>query len=528
MSRPARRPGPQPAATPFAPFAIVAALTIVAYLPSFRVPFQFDDWARISGNPGFASGDWLQAIGWLGSARVLPAITLALNYAVAGQDTTGYHVVNLLVHLLASLGVYVLALLSCRTPRLRDSALATRPVLFASAAALLFACHPLQTQAVTYIVQRVAAMAAMFYVWSVVAYVSARLRDEAGEGRRARRLYGACLALALAAVFSKENAVTLPAMLALAEIVFFGRRRLTALLRYALLAAPLPLLPVAWKLFAQGARPGPATWGERFAAALQSPSTTGTAHTALSYALTQLLVLPRYLGLLLVPVGLNIDHDVPAATTLSPPVLAGLLFLLVLAAAGVWAARRFPLIGFAILWFFIAQSVESSFLPIDDVMMEHRMYLAMPGLSLAIAATYGAAQRRWPRSGRLAGAAIAALLVALTFARNQVWQTPLSLWSDAARKSPHKARVQVNLGVAYHAEDRLDEAIRHYCAALRIDPHIALARDNIEIALEQQGRLDEILPQVVPKRIEAPNAPPGAVVLDVDVSEVVCRTSGAD
>jgi hypothetical protein len=527
VSRPARRRRPQPAAASFAPFAIVAALTIVAYLPSFRVPFQFDDWARITGTPGSELGDWLHANGWLGTARVLPAVTIALNYAIAGQDTSSYHVVNLLVHLIAAFGVYVLALLSCRTPRLRDSAVATRPVLFASAAALLFACHPLQTQAVTYIVQRVAAMAAMFYVWSVVAYVSARLRDEAGERRRARRLYGACLALAVAAVFSKENAVTLPAMLALTEIVFFGRR-LTALLPYAVLAAPLPLLPVVWTVFAQRARPGAVTWSERLAAVLQSPSTTGTAHTALSYALTQLLVLPRYLGLLLVPVGLNIDHDVPAATTLSPPVLAGLLFLLVLAAAGIWAVRRFPLVGFAILWFFIAQSVESSFLPIDDVMMEHRMYLAMPGLSLAIAAAYCAAQRRWPRSGRVAGAAIAALLVALTFARNQVWQTPLSLWSDAARKSPHKARVQVNLGVAYHAEDRLDEAIEHYCAALRIDPHIALARDNIEIALEQQGRLDEIIPQVVPKRIEAPNAPPGAVVLDVDVSEVVCKTSAAD
>jgi len=371
-------------------------------------------------------------------------------------------------------------------------------------------------------VQRIAAMAAMFYIWSVAAYLSARLADDAGHRRHARRRYLACVALAIAAVFSKENAVTLPAALVLCEVVFFGRRRLGTLLRYGLLAAPLPLLPIAWKLFTQRARLGPKAWSERLIAALQSPSTTGAAHSAIDYALTQLTVLPRYLLLVILPIGLNVDHDVPTATSLLGPALAGLLFLLAFAALGVWAARRAPLVGFGILWFFIAESLESSVFPIDDVMMEHRMYLAMPGLALALAAMFCAAYRRWPLSARAAGVAATAALVALTYARNQVWLTPLALWSDAVRKSPNKARVHVNVGVAYHAEDRLDEAIEHYCAAIRLDPEIPVARDNIEIALEQQGRLDEIIPQVVPKRVDAPNAPPGAVVLDVDVSEVVC------
>lgn len=527
MSRSTGRRESAPA--PLAPFAAVAVLAIVAYLPSFSVPFQFDDWARIGSNPALDRGDWWHAIGWLGGARILPAITLALNYVLNRDHTFAYHLVNLAVHLIASLGVYWLALLASRTPRLEASAAGRQPAAFAGAAALLFACHPLQTQAVTYIVQRVAAMAAMFYIWSVTAYVAARLRDDVGDRRGARRRYAACAALALAAVLSKENAVTLPVMLALTEIAFFGRRRLGALLRYALLAAPLPLLPIAWKLLARRGRMSGASWSAWLAAAWRSPSLSPAPLGPLDYFLTQLTVLPRYLALLLLPLGLNVDHDVPTATSpLAPPVLGGLMLLVALAALGIWALRSRPLAGYGILWFFIAESVESTFLPIDDVMMEHRMYLAMPGFALLFAAAYCAARERWRAPARVAAAAVAAALVVLTYTRNQVWRTPLSLWSDAARKSPGKARVQVNLGVAYHVENRLDEAIRHYCAALRVDPEIGLARDNIEIALEQQGRLDEVIPQVVPKRLAAPHAPPGAVVLDVDVSQVVCKQYAPD
>jgi tetratricopeptide (TPR) repeat protein len=156
-------------------------------------------------------------------------------------------------------------------------------------------------------------------------------------------------------------------------------------------------------------------------------------------------------------------------------------------------------------------------------MMEHRMYLAMPGVAVlgSFALTSLA---RANRTAAYAGAVVVmALLATLTYQRNQVWQSALGLWSDAAAKSPGKARVQVNVGVAYHGNGDFEHAIEHYCKALAIDPEIALARDNIEIALEQEGRLDEVIAQLKPKAVQMPDAPAGTVVLEYDVSEVACR-----
>jgi tetratricopeptide (TPR) repeat protein len=164
-------------------------------------------------------------------------------------------------------------------------------------------------------------------------------------------------------------------------------------------------------------------------------------------------------------------------------------------------------VGFGILWFFVALSVESSLFPIRDVMNEHRMYLAMPGVSLVAASLFTAAVRRRPAVSFALGGAVAALLCALTFARNEVWQTQLSLWMDALQKSPDKARVHVNVGTALQLEGRLDEAIPYYCRALEIDPKSARAHYHLEVVLEQKA--DE---GTIPMDVESAGAD-GSVVL---------------
>ena len=501
----------------------IGALTVVAYLPSFHVPFQFDDYARIVDNVKLREGTGvLQGLAWLGSSRILPALSLALNYAIGQDDTFGYHVGNLLVHLLASLGVFELALALCRTPRLRDSPLAERPLPLAAAAAWLFACHPVQTQAVTYIIQRFAAMATLFYLWAVVLYVQARNRGLQEEGGGSRIRYAGALLLALFAVLSKENTVSLPAAVLLTEWIFFDRRlRWRALAPYAVAGILVVAIPLGWKIVTW--RPiGAAARSSWLAAAKQSILAQGVNPSQVAsppaYWLTQLTVLPRYLGLVFWPSDLNVDHDIPIATGASWEVAGGLTLLAVLLAFGFWCARRWPLIGFGILWFFIAMSVETLF-PLSDVMMEHRMYLAMPGASMVFASLFARAFVRRPLLSVSAATPLIVLLVVLTFDRNQVWRTPLSLWSDAARKSPNKARVHVNLGVAYHGLHRLDDAIREYCQALKIDPGIELARDNLEIALEDEGRLDEAMGKVVASGQKA-GGPPGSVILELDVERV--------
>src|SRR6185503_18355598 len=143
-----------------------------------------------------------------------------------------------------------------------------------------------------------------------------------------------------------------------------------------------------------------------------------------------------------------------------------------------FALRRAPLVGFGILWIFVALSVESSILPIKDVMVEHRMYLAMPGIALMAGLVFVAALRAYRMPALVGAASCVVVLVSLTIAGNEVWRTHLGLWQDALAKSPGKARVHANLGTALHDLGRLDEAIAEYCAALAIDPNHDVAKTN--------------------------------------------------
>ncbi len=501
--------------------ALIATVTVLAYWPSLSVPFQFDDYARITGNWHLHAGNWLRGIGQLGGSRVIPAATLAFNVWLSGDDTTGYHVGNLLVHLAACSAVFCLAHLITRTPRISGSGPAAAPLLFSASAAALFACHPLQTQAVTYIIQRSASMATLFYVACVCFYLCGRLAQ--GRGRPGKRYFALAMVCAGAALLSKENAVTLPFAILLIEVAFFGRRHLGRLLRLGFIASPVLALPIVFKILSWRWRRG----GDGDIALIDAIFSQGTempgAVGPLDYFMTQMLVLPRYLRLALVPVGLNVDHDVPIATGLDAGVVAGASLLVALVAIGIWALRAAPVLGFGILWVFITLSVESSFVPIHDVMMEHRMYLAMPGVALLFASAVTWLWARNRNAALVSAVVIVALLAVLTGARNLVWQSALSLWSDAAVKSPGKARVHINVGVAHHTVENFDAAISHYCRALAIDPEIALARDNIEIALEQQGRLAEVMAELEPKPVRMPGAPEGTIVLEYDVSSVVCE-----
>ena len=472
-------------------FALVCAVTLLAYARSFSSSFQLDDNSQIIANPVMARPS-VQGILEFGGARVVPFVTLVLNYRLGGEEPFGYHVVNFAIHLLATLAVFRLALALCRTPRLRDTWLAAQSLAFATAAAFVFACHPIQIQAVTYVVQRMSAMAAMFYVGSVVLYVRARNAQLGlGPGRVAWAYVGSAL-LALGAFFSKENAASLPLAILLTELAFYPSADGGRLLRLAPFAALVLVIPLTWWMF--GIRPGyrfdpDAPVGQHIKDLLDLlifRASPGSHVTSLEYALTQAVVIPRYLRMVVLPWGFNVDHDVPTARALAGPVFGGLAVLAGLLGCALWAWRRSIIIAFAILWLFVGLSVESSVLPIRDAMVEHRIYLAMPGVALIAGWVFAWTFQRRRATALIFGAACVLLLASLTFARNEVWRTPLALWTDALAKSPNKARVQVNIGTALHDQHRLDEAIAHYCQALALDPDHRQARHNLDVALAQQ------------------------------------------
>jgi hypothetical protein len=205
----------------------------------------------------------------------------------------------------------------------------------------------------------------------------------------------------------------------------------------------------------------------------------------MEYLLTQFRVIPRYLRMLFLPWGFNVDHDVPVERGLSTPVICGAALLIALAVFGLYATGPWPLVGYGVLWFFVALSVESSLLPIGDPMNEHRMYLAMPGVVLVLATAFAWGAQRRPTLAYVAVAGIVTALTALTFARNETWRTQLSLWQDARSKSPGKARVHVNFGTALHLDGDVEAAVAEYCHALRLEPTNPRALSNLNIALDE-------------------------------------------
>jgi tetratricopeptide (TPR) repeat protein len=458
-----------------APLLLVAT-GLVAYANSFAVPFQFDDLVSVVKEPaitGFRPD--------MASRRYLGDLSFALSWRAFGEQVAGHHAVNLSIHLANALLVWQLARLLWRTPALAASRLAPLADRIALLAALLFVSHPLQTQAVTYIVQRYASLAALFFLASVCAWLAFRLSP---PGRRARGWYLAFLAGAVAAGWTKQNALVLPIAVAAVEWTFFE----APLRRRALLLSPFLVAAAAGLVLAL------ATGMDL--ARLDGLTRIDTPLARSDYLLTQLRVVASYLRLLVLPLGQNLDHDVAISTSLAEAaVLASLALHLALlggaAYAIVRASRRDPawrLAGFGVVWFYVALLVESSVFPIVDVMYEHRVYLPSVGIFLlaatALAALPGLAS---PRAWRGAALALVAVLVALTVARNRVWRDDLSLWADSVEKSPNKARAVNNLGVALSVRSDYRAAAALFERAARLDPDYSKAWFNLGTARHRLG-----------------------------------------
>jgi len=270
----------------------------------------------------------------------------------------GYHVVNLLIHLANGWLVYRLVGQLCQTPALRTGpAPLTAPQAggVALVTALLFVVHPIQTQAVTYIVQRFASLAALFYLFAVVGYLKWRL---AGPDARARiAWYAGALGATILAMKTKENTFTLPLMLLVVEGVFFRPRTWKAWVPLVPFLLTLPIIPFSL----------PEGVGESEAGFARET----TDISRWSYLLTQSRVLVTYLRLLVWPTHQNVDYDYPLYHSVFDwPVLCSALGLLGLFGLAVYLLRspsRERLVGFGVVWWFLALAVESSIIPIRYV-----------------------------------------------------------------------------------------------------------------------------------------------------------------
>jgi len=479
---------------------VISLFCIVCYCNIMQAPFVFDDFSNIRNNPfvrvtslGFGQL-YDAAFESVLPRRPIANISFALNYYLGKYDPLGYHIVNLAVHLVNGVLVYFLALIIFRQvsciglkgpTQATHSSMPQSPnpsiTLMSVFASLIFVAHPLQIQSVTYIVQRMNSMAAMFYFMSLLLYIQGRLARL--RWKQLTFLGGAFLAWLLA-LGSKEIAATLPFVILLYEWCFL-RGLSIAWVKKNLWYLLIPLTFVA--LFAPLAL-GPQPFESVLAGYVDRD------FTLYQRVLTQFRVVIFYVTLLLYPhpSRLNLLHPFMTSHSLLDPIttLISLLLIASLIGTAIFVARRQRLVSFCILWFFLNLVIESSVIGLEMV-FEHRLYLPMFGFALMVSHLlfYSLSKKRLWYAIIFSGICIS--LAMATSMRNEIWQDDEALWSDVLSKHPRSHRAHDNLGIALSQQGRVKEAMGHFLEAMRIKSDDPKTYNNMGTALLDQGRLDE-------------------------------------
>ena len=554
-------------------------LIVIIYANTLNAPFQWDESDFIVNNPiiknlhyfstpSDASGFKLYS-SFIG--RYIGFLTFALNYRINGLSVTGYHIVNIAIHIANSILVYFLVLLTFRTPYFRDwgpgiggqeSKAVNRGLLvpgpwslvpFFSAA--IFAVHPLQTEAVTYVFQRFASLVAFFYLLSLVFYIKARLafvknsvknRDSDHfltsednkkwslslffqsmtkhqslvPGSRFLRSLWLILSFlsAVLAMKTKENAFTLPFVITLYEFCFFSHtphpslplkggglgRGFTSLVSRFIFLVPflltLLIIPLTLMSLTGSHQLDPGSYGTKV-------------FPRDEYFFTQFRVIVKYLRLLLFPVNQNAAYYDPLFKSFfDPQVILSFLFLTALFGLGVYLVKQakvegkvqpvFRLIGFGILWFFITLSVESSIIPLPMLVDEYRVYLPSVGLIIsAVTGVFWVLSRLTPRDSRpLVSRSLFVFLVLIisvlsvtAYLRNEVWGDRIRLWEDIVKKSPGNVRAHNNLGFMYIQKKLYDKAINELNIVIALSPYYADAHYNLGLVYQARNMFDKAI-----------------------------------
>lgn len=493
-------------------YVVILALGFTAYSNSFTVPFQFDDALYISENPLITNPDFFtEPSKFCEKAklseenknrcstlkrRFVGQVTFALNYRLHHMQVHGYHAVNLIIHLINAILLFIFVRLVLRIPFFSETVTPRTENLTALLTSLIFVSHPVQTQAVTYIAQRFTSLVTLFYLLSFVGYARWRT-GRTGAWRIA--FYAISLISSVLAMWTKEIAFTLPVMLVLFEFMFFEgaeKRRVLHLVPFLLTMVIIPMNLIEYvQPFSDF--PGDAgNWKVL------------TDISRWDYLLTQFTVIATYIRLIFLPVNQNVDYDYPVYHSLFvPEVLLSFLLLVTVLGMGIYLLARYGrreprvrLIAFGIFWFFIALSVESSIIPIVDLIFEHRVYLPSAGafaaLSTALFVIAEKIKARWPWAMK-ATVGVSALVVVIlaggTYARNRVWQDEVALWEDVVRKSPNNVRGLSNLGLSFQQKKQFDMALSVYDKVIAKDPFHYKVYNNRGMVYSEIGEHDKAI-----------------------------------
>jgi protein O-mannosyl-transferase len=412
----------------------------VVYSPALASPFVLDDRILAFMSPDIA-GKPLSV--WLVGVRPVLNLSFWLDYQRSATESSAYHTTNVLLHFLGSC---LFGLVLARLLKWADVDERKRPILAVFGAAL-FLLHPVQTESVAYVASRSEVLSVLFFLASFTLFVYS------GEESMSLRRALAIVALFGIAIVTKEHTAMLPVLIVATDYFWHrGGVRKNAILYGLLVLGMIAGTVVVFRVLA-----GAQTAG--FGMADLNPST---------YFFTQCRVIWTYVRLFVLPLGQNLDADVPLShSLLDHGAVVGLLAL-VGAAAAAWIYRkRFPLAAFGLFTFLLLLAPTSSIVPIRDVLAERRLYLPFLGLTL-IAIEF---LRRLPRPQIIAASAAILLIFSIaTYQRATVWSTPLTLWQDTVAKSPNKLRPRFQLAFAQYERGDCNTAAANYEVASKLGP----------------------------------------------------------
>jgi len=456
---------------------LVAAVATLPYLNTLGNGFAFDDFFLIRWHPMVTGSEspwhlltWVQVPG---AYRPLTMLSYAANERVS-DGPFGYHLVNLCLHVLVSLGVFWLAV------RLLRSSFA------AAVAGLLFATHPVHTEAVSNVVGRAELLAAALVLGALLAF----LRAERAR-RRWRLVWMALSLLAFAAAcFAKESAFAAVLLFAITYIW------LTPQWRVSRVAALLVLYTAAGAIYLGARVP--------VVGALTIPGAPSLVDNPLAHVdgatrlRTAMIVLWQYLSMLLLPVNLTADssfNEIPPAFSFTDPrfALAGAA-LVTVALLAARATRRIPALAIAALFLVVPLVLTANVLfPIGTIKAERLLYLPSVGWCLAWGALAAAAGRTRPQVWAALLAVVVTVYAGRSWARNRDWKDNLSLFSATLAASPGSAKAQHNAATALQGAGNLDDALLHYRRALEIYPEYAAAAYGVGHVHHLRGNEDRAM-----------------------------------
>jgi tetratricopeptide (TPR) repeat protein len=488
---------------------LIAASVLLAYSSSLTNTWIMDD---VFINKPISINDIDDLLGF----RKVAYATFLMNQLITPFTPVSFRIFNILLHILNVILIYFLALMTV-TLKSSDSGLHKNNVIKSNKSLLLtshnafciavlssaiFALHPININAVAYIVQRMASLSTLFVLLSLLSYITARRSTTRSRAVLLYILSGICIVIG---IFSKENAVMAVPLILLYDYVFLSEFNRRKFLKISSIITGIGIVSFVFVSYFLNLHTVVIELSEYFVD-FNNPLTkkgwmaVDVSWTPLQHFLTEFRVISRYLFLLLLPLpqflvfdwsGYPVSQGIiePLTTLFSMIVVVSLIFFALM------KMRRYPFLCFGILWYFIAISLESFFALGSDLYFEHRNYLPFSGLIIGIIGHVMTLDTITVKDRALWTVVIAVCLILglLTFTRNLVWKDSMTLWKDTIKKTPLNYRAHTNLGFAYESQDLIDKAIEHYRIATELNHDYVTAYYNLGHAYQSQGFIDKAI-----------------------------------